>query len=75
MSYKLYRFCSTQDFYFNENKGFYCLNRTGCSIKGHLGTEDRVDVSVRQKLAAFLEPYNRQLFRMLGREFDWNETQ
>ncbi len=64
-----------QDFYFEEDKGFYCLKKTGCTKKGHLDTKDRVDDSVKRRLAEFLEPYNRALFRLLGRDFDWDEIE
>ena len=31
----------------------------------------RIPADVRQHLAAYFEPHNRELYRWLGRELDW----
>jgi catechol 2,3-dioxygenase-like lactoylglutathione lyase family enzyme len=35
------------------------------------GSYDPMDEATREELAAFFEPYNEQLFDLLGRELDW----
>ncbi len=63
-----------KDFVFNDTKGFYCLSATGClsPSKGHKGKEELFSEDLRAKLADFLRPHNQELFKMIGRTFDWD---
>jgi hypothetical protein len=31
-----------------------------------------MDIAIRRKLADFFEPYNQQLYSLIGESFDWN---
>lgn len=76
------RFFEDSLFYFNEDKGFYCYrvtSRKGNSFGGDgcLGqTKGRrhvqVDPTVDQMLKDYYRPWNRKLYRLVGRDFHWD---
>ncbi|KAL4236561.1 Heparan sulfate glucosamine 3-O-sulfotransferase 5 [Mactra antiquata] len=62
--------------YFNETRGFYCMNSGNnqhClgAQKGRKHPD--IDPLVIRKLNNFYRPYNRKLFSMIGRKFDWDD--
>ncbi|KXJ28236.1 Heparan sulfate glucosamine 3-O-sulfotransferase 4 [Exaiptasia diaphana] len=69
-----------KDFVYNKTKGFPCFRRT--SSNAHLifsclgATKGRVHPKVRQDiidaLNEFYEPHNKLLYRMVTRDFHWN---
>lgn len=61
--------------YFNHTRGFFCMNNEGkqhClgATKGRKHPE--IDPHIVKKLNSFYRPYNRKLFAMIGKEFDWD---
>ncbi|XP_052777404.1 heparan sulfate glucosamine 3-O-sulfotransferase 5-like [Mya arenaria] len=61
--------------YFNETRGFFCMNsvdKQHClgATKGR--KHPNIDSKIVKKLKNFYRPYNRKLFAMIGKEFDWD---
>ena len=62
-------------FSYNKEKGFFCLMSEGtehCMPAGKGRTHPNVKPDVLEQLQAFFKPYNEELFRMIGRRFDWD---
>ena len=62
------------DFYFNETKGFYCIDAEmlqKCLSETKGRQHPYVEPEVLKKLRRFFRPMNKKLFKMIGREFDW----
>jgi [heparan sulfate]-glucosamine 3-sulfotransferase 5 len=65
---------TSEDFYFNETKGFYCLTKkfgSGCLSKSKGRPHPYVDEKVIQKLRDFFRPHNRILYKMIGKDCGW----
>ena len=62
-----------EDFYFSNQKGFWCLRKTGCmgDEKGH--KFPKLDPKVELELRSYLKPFNQEFYRMLGRDFGWKQ--
>ena len=70
----LRRYITPNHFVYNEEKGFYCLNVTGhadCMAKGKGRHHPEVSVTMIERLKQFFKPYNEDLFKIIGRRFDW----
>ena len=62
------------NFYFNESKGFYCVNTETiqkCLSESKGRKHPYIEPEVLKKLRSFFRPMNKKLFKMIGREFDW----
>lgn len=64
-----------RNLYFNETRGFYCMkqgSKSNClgATKGR--KHPHIEQNVIDKLRDFFEPYNKILFRIINRTFDWN---
>ncbi len=68
-------FFETSMFDFNEEKGFYCLRREGeeefCMNEQKGRPHPQVDGAVKTKLLEYFKQYNELLYRMVGRNFNW----
>ena len=64
-----------ENLYFNETRGFYCM-RDGSSEHCLGATKGRkhptIDPLIVKKLNNFYRPYNKKLFSLIGKEFDWD---
>uniref|UniRef100_A0A4W4EYZ6 Sulfotransferase n=1 Tax=Electrophorus electricus TaxID=8005 RepID=A0A4W4EYZ6_ELEEL len=66
---------STNNFYFNRTKGFYCLRQHGherCLHESKGRAHPRLPPDVLQKLRDFFHEPNRKFFQLVGRAFDWD---
>ncbi|ELU18644.1 hypothetical protein CAPTEDRAFT_131040 [Capitella teleta] len=61
----------SNDFFYNETKGFYCHRQFGClgSGKGH--TDFTLEPTVEETLREFFKPFNRNFYNLVGRNFNW----
>ena len=63
-----------KDFYFDEEKHFYCINRPykHCMSpnKGHNNT-NLISAENRKKLSDCFRPSNKKLYDLLGVDFNW----
>lgn len=62
------------NFYFNETKGFYCVQTEvfqKCLSESKGRRHPAINSVVIKKLRDFFRPMNQKLFKMIGREFDW----
>lgn len=64
-----------ENIYFNETRGFFCMrdrNSEHClgATKGR--KHPKIDPHIVKKLNHFYHPYNKKLFSLIGREFDWD---
>ena len=63
-------------FYFNTTKGFYCMKRRISHEERCLGSSKGrkhpdIDKKVLRKLRKFYAPHNEVFFNLTGRTFDW----
>ena len=71
------RFIGNDHFYFNETKGFPCVNKDKLKVQFQCFNSRKgrphVQVSEQtvQRLRTFFEPYNREFYRLVGRNFGW----
>ena len=69
------QYFTQNSFYYNKDKGFYCLNllggSAGCMNKGKGREHRKVSRDVIDKLKEFYKPYNEDFFDIIGRRFDW----
>ncbi|CAH0554382.1 unnamed protein product [Brassicogethes aeneus] len=66
----------TQNFYFNETKGFYCLrNETSdrCLRETKGRKHPRVQAGVVSKLRKYFLEHNQKLYELLGEDLGWPE--
>ena len=68
-------YISSENFFLNKTRGFYCLkskkvNKCLSESKGREHPE--VSQYVLQKLQDFFRPYNQLFFDKIGRKFDWS---
>ena len=74
----LRRFISDKHFYFNETKGFPCLqkNEGRTDIKCFDSSKGRPHASVEEKYIArlqqFYRPYNEEFYQLVGKDFGWS---
>ena len=71
----LKNYISKNNFNYNEEKGFYCLNTSGginCMPNGKGRKHPTIDPGLLQKLQEFFKPYNEELFSIIGKRFDWH---
>ncbi|RUS80849.1 hypothetical protein EGW08_011368 [Elysia chlorotica] len=67
----------TEDnFFFNQTKGFYCLKpftmrEPKCLGKNKGRPHVTLPPDVKKLLYDFYRPYNQELFRLIGKSFDW----
>ncbi len=47
------------------------VNRVGWVLDSNGTTSDSLPDDLRKELAAAYEPFNQQLYRLLGKTFDW----
>ncbi|XP_055603363.1 heparan sulfate glucosamine 3-O-sulfotransferase 5 [Uranotaenia lowii] len=67
---------SSNNFYFNETKGFYCLrNETGdkCLRETKGRKHPRVDPLVVSKLRKFFVEHNQKFYELVGEDLGWPE--
>lgn len=63
--------------YYNETRGFYCIKTTEngkgfqCGGENKGRTHPELKKSTLDQLADFFEPYNKKLFRTIGKRFNW----
>ncbi|GFO02769.1 heparan sulfate glucosamine 3-o-sulfotransferase 5 [Plakobranchus ocellatus] len=67
---------TSRNFFFNQTKGFYCMVPFTMRAPKCLGVNKGrphvpLDPEVKTLLYNFYKPYNEQLFRFLGKRFDW----
>lgn len=64
-------YASERDFYYEKDKGFWCLKASGClgDEKGHKLPPLRPDVM--KKVQAFLKPFNEEFYNLTGINFGW----
>ncbi|XP_065283729.1 uncharacterized protein [Dermacentor albipictus] len=73
----LRRLVSEDHFYFNRTKGFPCLKKSEGSGSPHcLGktkgrTHPRLSEESVRRLRKFFEPHNREFYKLVGRDFEW----
>lgn len=66
----------SNNFYFNETKGFYCLrNETGdkCLRETKGRKHPRVDPVVVSKLRKFFVEHNQKFYELVGEDLGWPE--
>lgn len=60
---------------YNKTKGFYCLRKTegkpDCMPKTKGRDHPQLNLLVMDKLKAFYKPFNEELYKILGRRFNW----
>ncbi|XP_053126028.1 heparan sulfate glucosamine 3-O-sulfotransferase 1-like [Hemicordylus capensis] len=63
-----------ENFYFNQTKGFYCLQVGGhqhCLDQSKGRTHPTVDELLLEKLCTYFSEHNENFFAMVGRTFNW----
>ena len=64
-----------EHFYFDETKGFYCIQpdrkHAKCLNKAKGRKHPEIDEKVSKVLNAFFEPWNKKFFKLVGRTFRW----
>ncbi|KAG2469413.1 heparan sulfate glucosamine 3-O-sulfotransferase 1-like [Polypterus senegalus] len=62
------------NFYFNQTKGFYCLNTEGrekCLDESKGRPHPAVNRSILLKLCDYFSEHNERFYKMVGRTFSW----
>lgn len=67
------------NFAYNSTKGFYCVKLDGdetekCLNESKGRRHPDVNPAVVETLRRFYTPYNRQFYKMVGRDFGWPEV-
>jgi hypothetical protein len=64
---------TSEMFYFNKTKGFYCTNAPsgGCMGRSKGLPHPDVDPKVIEKLRTFFRPHNEVLYKLVGHDFKW----
>ncbi|CAL1545455.1 unnamed protein product [Lymnaea stagnalis] len=70
-------FYSSEDFYFNSSRGFYCVRmratgKTKCMGKSKGREHIAVKKEVVEQLYRFYQPYNKELNDLLNMKFSWS---
>ena len=65
-------------FYFDEDKGFYCMRRSEtdsfCLKEGKGREHIRISEKTVKKLKNFYKDPNREFYEIAGRDFGWEEA-
>uniref|UniRef100_A0A8D2KWU4 Sulfotransferase n=1 Tax=Varanus komodoensis TaxID=61221 RepID=A0A8D2KWU4_VARKO len=67
-------YLSPDNFYFNQTKGFYCLQARGhqrCLDQSKGRPHPRVDELLLEQLCTYFSEHNENFFAMVGQTFNW----
>ena len=67
---------SSEDFYFNTEKRFYCIKtdlKSGCMLKGKGRPHPVMEHNTRRMLKDFFKPHNKIFYEMIGHTFPWDD--
>ena len=72
-------FSFVDNFVYNATKGFYCFRPPGSSLaqcldKNKGRQHPKMKPDTRRKLYEYFRPKNKEFFRKIGEEFDWDIT-
>ncbi len=74
----LQRKITEDNFVLNKTKGFYCFRKdarsqTICMNEAKGRKHPEISSSLERKLRKYFAPFNKQFYRMVGRDFGWPE--
>ena len=67
----LERYFDDSNFSFNEEKGFYCIAGNKCLGESKGRPHPVISANTLQALKTYYKPYNDQLFKQLGKTYNW----
>ncbi|KAH9490431.1 Heparan sulfate glucosamine 3-O-sulfotransferase 5 [Bulinus truncatus] len=70
------RMITDKNFYYNQSKGFYCMrpfhtDAIICLSSGKGIPHPKINPIFEKLLYAYYSPHNEELFKLLGRKYDW----